>query len=39
MTKLKYRVADVTYPMAYKVWQWLPTRIKLFYFLNCDLIS
>lgn len=37
--KLIYRFADWSYPLAYHLWKFLPTWVKTFYFLNCDLIQ
>jgi hypothetical protein len=39
MKRFKYRLADAFYPLAHRYWKWLPLRVKVFFFLNCDLIN
>lgn len=37
--RLNYRAADWLYPKLYPFWKFLPRRLQVWFFLNCDLIN
>lgn len=35
--RMNHRMADLLYPWMNPVWAYLPIRLKVWFFLNCDM--